>query len=195
MRLKNFVLGIGIIVVYALALWQGIAAFYPQPKYEDFCDFEIGPKTFLEIVPTNCTFPPNLETKQNACYKAGGEFRYEYDEKGCVIDGYCDECSIYYNDASDKHSRNIFIISLIIGFITLVVGFFILKIEPVGTALMGSGIWAVFYGTVWNWRNFGVGVRFVLLVILLIILIWLAIKLNQQRKSNPFSFWARLGRR
>lgn len=194
MKIKNFVLGIGIVVVYALMLWQGIETFYPEPKYEDFCDVNIGPRSFPEIAQTNCVFPPNLEAKQNACYKAKGEFRYEYDEKGCIIDGYCDECSIFFNEASDKYSRNIFIISLITGFITFIIGFAILKIEPVGSALIGSGIWAIFYGTVRNWRNFGAGIRFALLFVVLIILIWLAIRLNKTRKERPFGLWARFGR-
>ena len=197
MKVKNLVLGLGIVVVYALVLWQGIEAFYPQPKYEDFCDV-YPDRPIHEKYPgenNNCTLPVNLETKQNACYKVKGEFRYEYDDNGCVIEGYCDECNINYNEASDKYSRNIFIISLIAGVITFIIGFAILKVEPVGSALIGSGIWAIFYGTVRNWRNFGAGIRFVLLFIVLMILIWLAIRLNQVRKKNPFSFLGRIGRR
>jgi hypothetical protein len=193
MRIKNLVLGIGIVVVYALVLWQGIAAFYPQPMYEDFCDYVNTPRAVpLKGIEgdINCVYPVELDSKANACYKEKGEFRYEYDENGCVIDGYCDECSILYNDASDKYSRNVFIISLIIGVITFIFGFTLLKIEPVGSALIGSGIYAVFYGTVWNWRNFGAGVRFGLLLLVLVLLIWIALRMNRRREKS-WKFWKR----
>ena len=36
--MKNIVLGIGIIVVFGLALWQGIDTFYPFPEWDDYCD-------------------------------------------------------------------------------------------------------------------------------------------------------------
>jgi len=190
MKFKNFVLGIGILVVYALALWQGIQAFYPSPQYEDYCDFQREFPSFQRNV--DCSINPALENKANACWQAGGEFRYEYDEDGCQVDGYCDECRITYDEASDKYSRNVFIASLIIGVITLIIGFTILSIEPVGSALMASGIWAFFFGTVVNWRNFGNSIRFVILAIVLILLILFAIRLNSKKKSSflkKLKFW------
>lgn len=36
-NVKNLILGIGIVIVFALALWQGVEAFYPTPQYDDFC--------------------------------------------------------------------------------------------------------------------------------------------------------------
>ena len=97
---------------------------------------------------------------------------------------------INYDMARDRYSKNVFIISLVAGVITFIVGFFVLSIEPVGSALIGSGIWAIFYGTVWNWRNFGNVWRFLLLLVVLIVLIWLAVRLNRKRKGG---FWFRLG--
>ena len=182
MSIKKFVLGIGIIVVYALVLWQGVEAFYPQPEYNDYCSFFNGPRSVTAEGGLNCSFPSELDQRQQACYDAKGEFRYEYDNNtGCIINGYCDECSIEYNEAHDLYSRNVFFISLIAAIVTLIVGFSILSVEPVGSALIGSGIWAVFYGTVWNWRNFGNIWRFIILLVVLVLLIWIALRLAKKK--------------
>lgn len=181
--MKNFVLGLGIFIVYGLVLWQGIAAFYPGPEYADFCDenFRNFPKPIGTTV--DCPVEPSdLQSKSDSCWRMDGSFRYEYDEDGCIIGGYCDECSIEYNDALDEHSRNVFIITLIIGIITFIVGFSILSVEPVGSALLASAVLAVFSGTVVNWRNFGTGIRFVLLLVVLVLLIWIAYRLNKHGK-------------
>ena len=181
MKVKNFVLGFGILVVYALVLWQGTQAFYPVPEWNDFCSERgIRPFPVDRGDVANCEFSQELNVKQLACEKAKGHFVYEYDENGCVVDGVCDECQIEYNEARDNYSKNIFIISLIVGVITFIVGYFILSIEPVGSALMASGVWALFYGTVWNWRNFGNIPRFILLLAVLVVLIWLAVRLNKK---------------
>lgn len=189
MRVKNLVLGMGIVVVYALVLWQGIQAFYPSPEWDNFCDVRPRDLSRLQL-PENCAFSSELVDKENACSKVKGFFQYEYDDAGCIIDGYCDECQIDYNEARDGYSKNIFIISLIIGIVTLVVGFFVLKVEPVGSALLASGVWAIFYGTVWNWRNFGNVWRFVLLLIVLVALIWIGLRLNRKKKKG---FWFGFG--
>lgn len=159
MKIKKFVLGMGIVIVYALVLWQGVQAFYPEPQYEDFCGFREG-RPFPLDRGVDCSFSEELRNKEQACWDIKGEFRYEYDVAGCPIGGTCDDCRIEYDEARDVYSRNVFIVALIVGVITFILGFSILSVEPVGSALLGSGVWAVFYGTVINWRNFSSGLRF-----------------------------------
>jgi hypothetical protein len=183
MKLKNFVLGMGILIVYALALWQGIQAFYPEPMYDDFCSFREGPRS-IPVDGKECGFSQELRTKEQACWDAKGQFRYDYDDDGCPVDGTCDECSIKYEEARDKYSRNVFLISLVIAIITFVVGFSILSVEPVGSALLASGVWAVFFGTVINWRNFSNSIRFVLLFVVLVVLIWITVRMNRKNKKR-----------
>ncbi len=86
----------------------------------------------------------------------------------------------------DVHSNRVFVISVIVGLITFVVGLFLLAKEPVGSALMASGIWAVFYGVVKNWRNFSEAWRFLILFVLLVVLIWLAMRYNEKKKWGFF---------
>jgi len=174
MNLKNIILGIGIVVVFALTLWQGIEAFYPSPEYTDYCP----EMRSFEFVNTSerCN---ELEGKWNSYYPK------------TEIEGYCDldfYCREDYNDAQDQRSQRVFFISLIIGIIALIIGYSVLKVEPVGSALMASGIWSFFYGSVINWRNFSDIWRFLLLVLALILLIWLALRLNSTKKRK---FWFR----
>ena len=184
MKFKNFVLGVGIFIVFALALFQGLETFYPTPQYDDFCTGHPGPIIYKE--PTQCSNIPGLQNRASQCWDSKGEFFYTYDSNGCPIDGVCDDCRIDYEDALDKHSTKIFIISIVIGILVFVAGLFLLSTEPVGSALMASGIWAVFYGVVKNWRNFTDSWRFLLLFILLIVLIWVALRFNKKH-VNVFS--------
>jgi len=179
MSFKNFVLGVGIFVIYALVLWQGIQAFYPMPEYDDYCDFRARPYLISE---RGCTFPSELQVELDVCSDIKGEFIYEYDLDGCPISGECDDCKAFYDEARDVYSRNVFIVALIIGVLTFAAGFFVLSVEPVGSALLASGVWALFFGTVINWRNFGSVTRFVLLLVVLIVLIWVALRMNKTGK-------------
>lgn len=184
MKFKNFIFGVGIFIVFALVLFQGLETFYPTPMYEDYCSFRGGPIVTGKSV--ECSNVPELQTQADACWNIKAEFVYEYDSNGCPIGGYCDECSIEYNKKLDLHSNRVFIISVIIGIFVFIVGLFLLATEPVGSALMASGIWSVVYGVAKNWRNFSNSWKFLLLFVLLIVLIWVALKFNSKRKSGFF---------
>ena len=176
MNMKNFVLGIGIVIVFALALGYGIQAFYPSPEYEDFCG-DVRP---VEVI-----------QDAQACEDAEGEWVPYAGPLKDGAEGYCNPdytCSKNYDDARDKYSWVVFVICLIVGVIALIIGYSVLSIEPVGSALMGSGIWSFFYGGIINWRNFGEMWRFILLFIVLILLIWFAWKINSPKKKS-WMFW------
>ena len=178
MKFKTFILGVGIFVVYALALFQGLETFYPTPQYEDYCDFHAGVRE-----PASCPNLPDLQIRAEACWNSKGQFVYEYDSNSCAIGGYCDGCNIDYEAALDLHSNRVFIISIIVGIIVFIGGFFVLSTEPGGSALMAGGIWSVFYGVVVNWRNFSNSWRFLLLLVLLIVLIWIALRFNRKHEA------------
>jgi len=154
---KNLVLGLGIIVVFALALWQGIETFYASPQYEDFCDI-----SFREPIPI-----PTESEKPNL-----------------LVNEEFERCQAEYDSARDAHAQFTFIVSLIVAIITILVGYSLLSTEPVGSALLGSGIWAIFWGSAINWRNFSDIWRFLLLLTALVLLIILALRLNRKKKKG-----------
>jgi hypothetical protein len=185
MNVKNLVLGIGIFIVFMLMLGYGIEAFYASPKYEDFCKPNIGssyPIKAYDYSGVNCTFNKALQEKADLCIQDSGISVYEYDDSGCTISiKECDYCQKYFDDANKDYSKVVFIISLIVGLVALFVGYRYLSFEPVGSALMASGIGSIFYGSMRNWQNLSDFLRFILLVIALVFLIWIAIKINKNR--------------
>jgi hypothetical protein len=188
-KTKNFVLGIGIIIVFMFLLHNGIRAFYKSaPLYEDFCNSnQFYPRETKPLpIGQSCPFVQQLQEQERECYNQKGQPIYEYNEYGCSISvKECDFCQRTYDEARNDHSKVVFIIALIVGIITLLVGYTILSIEPVGSSLMASGIGAIIYGTIYNWENLGNFGRFLLLLIAFVILVWIAIRLNTQRENKP----------
>ncbi|MDO8508791.1 MAG: hypothetical protein Q7S27_03850 [Nanoarchaeota archaeon] len=188
-NVKNIVLGIGIVIIYGLVLWQGIEAFYPMPQYDDFCPAGRFEPAYFPSKPLpageSCSFSRELQEAERACYAERGNPIYEYDENGCQIAlKSCDYCNRDLEKAIDEHSKIVFIIAIIIGVITLIVGYGVLSTEPVGSALIGSGIWAIFWGSAINWRNFSSVWRFSLLLVALVLVVWFALRLNKPGKKG-----------
>lgn len=188
MNVKNLVLGIGIFIVFLLMLNYGIEAFYKTPQYDGFCK-NIGepyPVKYGYANPgVNCTFNKALQEQVDQCAQQGGYPVYEYDDNGCTISlKECNLCQKEFNEADKEHSKVVFIIALIAGIITLLVGYTVLSVEPVGSALMASGVGAIFYGSVRNWQNLSDVWRFLLLVVALVLLVWIALRINKGRKKS-----------
>ena len=192
MNVKNIILGVGIFVVFMLMLGYGIEAFYPSPKYENYCAGDYGrysAKAYPDAVEQNCKFSKTMTENETSCYVNGGSPVFEYDNSGCAIKlKECNLCQKKFNEAQKDYSKVIFIIALVVGIITLFVGYGILSIEPVGSALMASGVGAIFYGSVRNWSNLSDVWRFLLLLIALVLLVWIALRLNRPKKKS-WMFW------
>ena len=195
--IKKIVLGVGIFIVYLLMLNYGIEAFYPSPKYEDFCkggDFGRYPTKVYDMEVQNCSFSRALQEQQDACYADGGNPVFEYDNNGCSVGlKECNYCNKEFNEADKEYSKVVFIIAIISGIITLILGYAVLSVEPVGSALMASGVGAIFYGSVRNWQNLSDIWRFLLLLVSLVLLIWIALRLNKLVKNqNKKGFFYKL---
>lgn len=188
MSVKNLVLGIGIFVVFLLMLHFGIETFYASPRYDDFC--KIGdfsgryPDKTIPMYSGNCSYSAQLREQEQACYNQNGQPVYGYDSLGCSVSvSECNLCNTYFEDAQAKHDKAVFLIALIAGILVLLVGFGILNVEPVGSALMASGVGAIFYGSMRNWANLANIWRFLLLLLAFCLLIGIALRLNKTDKS------------
>jgi len=192
MNVKNLVLGIGIFIVFMLMLGYGIEAFYPSPKYDNFCKGAYGERYPVKAgfdQTGNCTFSKALQDEVDKCYADSGFPVYNYNDAGCTASlKECNFCNKEYTDANNAYSKIVFIVALIIGIITLFVGYGILSIEPVGSALMASGVGAIIYGSIRNWQNLSDVLRFLLLLAALVLLVWIAIRINSQKKKS-WVFW------
>ena len=76
-NVKNLVLGIGIVVIFALALWQGVEAFYPSSKYDDFCitNYPSAPQLKPDTI---CNPSKSLQNQEQQCYQRKGFPIYEF---------------------------------------------------------------------------------------------------------------------
>lgn len=185
MNVKKLVLGIGIFIVYLLMLNYGIEAFYSSPKYEDFCGsfYEYAYPSKDRVGDNSCIFNKTLSEQINICNFNGGFVVYEYDETGCPLSiKECNFCNKEFNESQKEYFKMVFVISIIVGIITLFFGFFY-SVEPVSSSFMASGIGAIFYGSSRNWENLSDIWRFLLLLSALILLIWISLRLNRKRKN------------
>lgn len=187
MNVKNLILGIGIFIVYLLMLGYGIEAFYPSPQYDSFCTGAGGGRyPYVEPVKGTasgtCAFSRVIQEQSEACSAQGGFAAYAYDDAGCVSGvKECNLCQKKFDDAQKGYSKVIFVIALIAGLLTLFIGYGVLSVEPVGSALMASGVGAILYGSVRNWQNLSDIWRFLLLLVALVLLIWIALRVNRKR--------------
>jgi len=189
-NVKNLVLGIGIFVVFMFLLHNGIRAFYDSPEYNDFCTLGriqgyYPDKPIPAAYQNNCTYSNQIREAEQQCFAGEGQPIYEYDDNGCTISvKECNYCNKEFNDAMKEYNKNVFVIALVAGIIILLVGYFVLSIEPVGSALMASGIGAIIYGTIANWENLGNLGRFLLLLLAFVLLVWIALRLNRPGKKG-----------
>lgn len=178
---KKLILVLGIIIVLNLFFNYGINTFYKEPKYEDFCKPELSSKVY------------NLEDE---CKNAGGmwsanpSFYTEDASKSVPVPqpvvkdikeprGWCDvqySCRKDFEGARDFYNRNVFIVLITAGIISIVVGFMIGQSEAVSLGLSFGGLLSLIIGTIRYWSAMNDYLRFIILGIALIILVYMGIK-------------------
>jgi hypothetical protein len=176
-KFKHIILAIAISIVFALFVGFGIATFYNEPKYEDYCDEKFYERSYpvpIKEGGADCKFLEPDEELEAQC-KDKGDVSPNYDENGCVESYSCETCGKEFRDTNEKYSRNVFIIATGLGIIALIIGF-ALKIPSVSSGLMGGGILTIIYGTLRYWGDLPDYGRFIILGIALAILIWMGYK-------------------
>jgi len=172
MKLRDIILGIAIMILTIFVVVYGISVFYPGVEYSDFCnEFKTA-----EIVET-----------QERCEQIGGQWNAYEEEIRCVTtpcpQGYCDRdftCRENYEDAQETRSRIIFFIALPLGIALLVLGGFVFGLEAVGAGLMGGGIGTILYGAGGYWAYSTDVLRFILSLLSLAAVIYLAYWFNKK---------------
>lgn len=160
-KIKSAILALVIAIVLASLVGYAINVFDESPEWDDYC----GDVGLNRLKPVE---NPKLETQENCEAQEGAKW----------MTNYCDynyQCQMDYDDARDKHSLTVFLVSVPAGLIALFVGV-VLGLPSVSSGLMLGGVFLVFYGTSSYWSNFSDIVRVVILAIALSILIWLGYK-------------------
>tara|TARA_Y100000034_G_scaffold40026_1_gene49305 strand:- start:3561 stop:4022 length:462 start_codon:yes stop_codon:yes gene_type:complete len=148
-KLKQRILTIAIAIIFVLFIGYGIQTFYPGPEYEDFCEEKPMP------VPRTLDEAGELEKSDL------------YEEQK--------ECRDNFENARQSYDRIVFILSVIFGAIAIGAGV-MLKLKSVSAGLMAGGVLTIVYGAMRYWSRMSDYLRFVLLGVVLVGLIWLGYK-------------------
>jgi len=182
MHIKNLVIGAAITFLTFLVILTGLQTFYPSPEWSDFCDeSEIRAPRIAEGT-TACT--------QDAQQCPDGTFVGRDPSNNCEFFP-CEEkdkfkeCQDSYNARDEIYSKNLFIITLIIGIGLLLLGGRLFDLEAVGAGIMGGGIFTLIYGSGRYWQFSGDIFRFAMSIIGLIAVIYLAYWLNNRVNKKP----------
>jgi len=191
-KVKNVILSIAIAIIFAFFVGRGIDVFYPSPEWDDYCDQERYMRFDYELNKDDCegsggNWSEYSEMKlvpedRFVCRKmdqgVGDEIILSCEYAGEEENGYCDinyKCEKDFDEADEKYSKNVFIITLVIGILAIVLSV-MLQLVSVSAGLMVGGLFLMIYGTMRYWEYSSDILRFVLLGVILAILIWLGYK-------------------
>ena len=169
MSLKNVVIGIAILILTISVAVYGINTFSDPPEYRDFC----GEFKTAEIINTS-----------EMCEAIGGQWNPNIGPRvvGGIM-GFCDRdftCRQEYEDARKDYSRTLFLITLPLGIAIIALGALVFGLEAVGAGLMGGGVGIIFWGVGGFWRFADDWLKFLLSLVGLVVLIWLAYYFNKR---------------
>lgn len=175
--IKKIALAIGIIIVLNLFFNFGIQTFYQSPKFENFCLQEIGEVRYGDRM---------------ACESADGRWIesgiYPYGDFRPVPapleleterEGYCDvfyNCRNEFQDERKIYDRNVFIILMLAGAAAFVVGLLVNAVVAVSSGFVFGGVLSFLIGTIRYWSDMHDYLRFVILGLILLTLIWIGYK-------------------
>ncbi|MEK6887162.1 MAG: hypothetical protein AABW88_05005 [Nanoarchaeota archaeon] len=166
-KIKKWFLAIGIAIIFTLFVNYGISTFFNAPDYNKFCG-----RNQSEINYSN----------RGACILSGGQWTNtaEYSKPVPVgyQTGYCDidfTCRKSLDTAQKIYDDRSFIVMVIAGFVGLVLGV-VLTVESISSGFLLGGILNLFFATVRYWDRFSDVIRFVLLGVVLLVLVWIGYK-------------------
>jgi len=159
------VFGIGIAISLLVLMLLGIQAFYPEPKYENFCDYSIPPIKSFESCQDNMTV---------------GECRILMLNESS---NYYETCSKNYDSAEKEYKKNFFIIANILGILAIIIAYFIKEIINISAGVFISGIIIILWSFMKSWTSANDKLKFVIALIVTAIIIFLAMDVNKRLKK------------
>ncbi|MES2953535.1 MAG: hypothetical protein V4674_03155 [Patescibacteria group bacterium] len=174
-RFLRFILALAIVIVLNLFFYYAIRSVYAEPDYQAYC-----PTEQVTTIPQT----------QDECVSKGGswsENQYYLDKRMPVpagvpaetVRGYCDvnyTCNKNYQSAHDLYQRNVFVVRVILGVGSLVIGFALAAVEAVSLGLSLGGVLSLIIAMIGYWSKLGQYLQVVVLALSLAALIWLGVK-------------------
>ncbi|MBI5138263.1 MAG: hypothetical protein HZA95_00485 [Candidatus Vogelbacteria bacterium] len=178
-RLKQWSLTIAIVIVLNLLFNVGVQMFAQEPRWENFCK-----QNQVE---------QRLDSKDK-CLAIGGQW-FEQSEPNTLKNNrpvapkptppemtdtsYCNPtftCQKEFEAATKNYNKNVFIALIILGIISLLLGFAIKNSAAVSLGFTWGGVLSLVIGSVRYWADMDEYIRFIMLAIALALLVWLGIK-------------------
>jgi hypothetical protein len=176
-KVLSAVFGIGIAVVVYVTLLLGIQAFYPAPKYENFCSTEVR---YAEPVSGYDSCTDNMTML---------ECRKQIDKKGVNTDEVA-KCNEDFRLADEVYGRNFFIAASILGTIALVAAFYLflsvvgMTVTNITAGIACSGIVMIAWAFIRGWEGTDDKLKFMVGLIIAVIIITLTIMLNKKTEKK-----------
>lgn len=158
---KKLGLGLSIVIILNLFFNTGIYTFYKMPEYDKYCAQDLWSKEYVD---------------EASCLEIGGSWRAD---SNSVNKGWCDpqfKCGQEFNDANGLYNRNVFVILVGLGAITLILALFASWPSAVSNGLLYGGILSMIIGTTRYWPNMDDYLRFAVSGVVLVVLLALGIK-------------------
>lgn len=166
-NILKWALILGIIIVLNLFFHFATKLVYDEPKFEDFCQ----------------TKQVNVQPEgEKACLEVGGAWNSNPNEKFApapIVGGYCDvffTCQKEFQSARDLYNRNVFLVLITLGLVSLLIGLLLAANIVISTGLSYGGLLSFVVGTIRYWSAMDDYLRVIVLGLVLIILIWLGLK-------------------
>ena len=168
----KWILIVSIVIVLNLFFSFATRLVYHEPLWEKYC-----PQEQVTIQPNN---QKECVAKSGAWHDQGYPIPvYDYPTKAIPPTGYCDlnfTCQKEFNTAHELYNRNVFVILVVLGFISLVLGFFLAQTAAVSLGLSFGGVLSLIIGSVRYWSEMNDYLRVIILAAALAVLLWLGIK-------------------
>ena len=181
-----------IAILYAIFVNAFIAAFYPEPRYDDFCKQRFYPEKPYPAAVERKDCPKYNEPGQeelDTCAEQKGYPDYQYDALGCPIKYKgCNFCQRDFDAANQKYNLYFFIFSSILAVVAIGIGLVLPTKnslnEWIATGFILGGLITLFFGTFRYYQYLGRYVKPVVIFVELLLVIFLSYKKLQDIKAD-----------
>ena len=178
-KIKEIILALAIIVVLNLFFNYGVYTFYKPPQFDAFCSEEVIQKKFADKTACKAVGGKWFENTSIIPVSEGGYATPIPPQSLKESEGWCDataECRQKYDEVREFYDRNVFIILLVAGLAALALGLFAISVAPVANGFLGGGLLSLIVGTIRYWSAMDDYLRFIILGVALILLIYFGYK-------------------
>lgn len=182
-KVLKWLLILGIVIVLNLFFVYGIKVLYNEPTFQNFCPVSqvtVAPTGEAECVATGGGWTTYTSPSQSSpAAPVVIPQKTTFPVIATQPAGYCDvnfTCQKQFTNAESVYNRNVFVILVILGVISLVAGFFISGSAAVSLGLSLGGVLALVVGSVRYWSDMNDYLRVAVLAVALIVLIIMGVK-------------------